>query len=121
MARIRSIKPTIWTDARFISLSREARLLCIGMISFADDDGRLLASAAKLNGEVFPADDLRSPIVLRWRDEVARSGIVNVYKVAGVEYAEFPNWKRHQRINRATPSTLPSMNGAPPTHGIRDE
>jgi len=108
MARIRSIKPTIWTDARFISLSREARLLCIGMISFADDEGRLLASAAKLNGEVFPADDLKSAIVLRWRDEVARSGIISVYKAGGVEYAEFPNWKKHQRISKPQDSILPS-------------
>lgn len=108
MARIRSIKPTIWTDERFISLSRDARLLCIGMISMADDDGRLLATAVRLAGDIFPADDLRPGQVLRWRNEVERAGLIRIYKVGGIEYAVFPRWKKHQRISKPQPSTLPS-------------
>ncbi len=108
MARIRSIKPTIWTDQRFISLSRDARLLCIGMISHADDEGRLVASAAKLAGDVFPADNLRPAQITAWRDEIAATGLVEVYTVGRVEYARFLKWSKHQRISKPQPSILPA-------------
>ena len=121
MARIRSIKPSIWSDERFITLSRDARLLCIGMISHADDEGRLLATVTKLAGDVFPADNLTSRQVLRWRSEIAATGLVNVYAINGVDYAEFPNWGKHQRISHPQPSTLPSWNGSAHKRGTRVE
>ena len=107
MARIRSIKPSIWTDGRFISLSRDVRLFVIGMISHADDEGRLFASVAKLAGDVFPADELKPAVVRQWRDEIAATGMIVVYQVNGVEYAYFPNWSKHQRISKPQPSILP--------------
>lgn len=82
MARIRSIKPSIWIDERFIGLSREARLLCIGMISHADDEGRLLATAVRLAGDIFPADDLKPAQVLKWRTEIQQAGLIEVYEVS---------------------------------------
>lgn len=108
MARIRSLKPSFWTDERVIGLSRDARLLCIGMISHADDAGRLLATPVRLAGDIFPADDLSTKQVLRWRDEIEQTGLIKVYKVRGVEYACFPKWRKHQRISKPQPSTLPS-------------
>ncbi len=108
MARIRSIKPSIWTDEKFISLSRDARLLVLGMISHADDEGRLFASIAKLAGDIFPADDLKPGLVRQWRDEIATTGLAVVYQVNGVEYAVFPNWSKHQRISKPQPSILPA-------------
>ena len=112
MARIRSLKPSIWTDERFIGLSRDARLLCIGMISHADDQGRLLATAVKLAGDIFPADDLRPGVVRDWRREIEGVGLIEVYAVNGIEYAQFPRWGRHQRISRPQPSTLPGAEQA---------
>jgi hypothetical protein len=114
MARIRSIKPSIWSDQRFISLSRDARLLCLGMITTADDEGRFLATAAKLAGDIFPADNLKPAQVIRWRDEIVTTGLINLYTVDGVDYAEFPRWSKHQRISHPTPSILPSANGSGP-------
>lgn len=118
MARIRSIKPSIWHDEKFISLSRNARLLTLGMISHADDEGRLLATPAKLAGDVFPADNLSSATVGKWRDEVAATGLIIVYAVRGVDYAQFPNYGKHQRISHPQPSTLPSRNGSAPDRGM---
>ena len=108
MARIRSIKPSIWTDEKFISLSRDARILVLGMISHADDEGRLFASIAKLAGDIFPADDLKPALVRQWRDEISATGIAVIYQVNGVEYAVFPNWSKHQRISKPQSSTLPA-------------
>lgn len=107
MARIRTLKPTIWTDQRFVQLSPMARLLVIGMISHADDSGRLFASVTRLAGDVFPGDDFSTKQVRGWRQEVIESGLAHLYAVRGVEYAWFPKWKKHQRISKPQVSVLP--------------
>ncbi len=108
MARIRTIKPSIWTDERFIDLSRDARLLCVGMISNADDDGRLVASGPALIGVIYPHDgDVSVRQVERWRDEIANTGMITLYRVGRAVYAAFPNWSKHQYIQKRTRSTLP--------------
>jgi hypothetical protein len=106
MARIRTIKPSFWGSRPVAVLSRDARLLAIGLISFADDDGRFLAATAAINGFVFPNDDLPTSKVRRWLDECVRSGLVHEYGET-VRYGAFPTWHEHQVINRYTPSTLP--------------
>jgi len=113
MARIRSLKPSIWSDQRFIQLSLPARLLCVGMISNADDDGRIIASGVALLGAVFPHDDLPPRKVEAWRDEIAETGLITVYRVGRALYACFPRWTTHQRIQKRQPSPLP----APPDSG----
>lgn len=112
MARIRSLKPSIWGDDKFAGLSRDARLLAIGLISVADDAGRFIASPVAIGGAVYPHDELSVAMIRKWRDEVAASCLIQLYRVAGREYGWFPNWKRHQRINRPSPSVLPP----PPGH-----
>lgn len=106
MARIRTLKPSFWADESVADLSRDARLLAIGLISFADDEGRFLASTAAIAGYVFPHDDLPPRLIRRWLDEVEAVGIVRLYSVRKHEYGAFPNW-RHQKINRPSPSLLP--------------
>ncbi len=106
MARIRTIKPTFWGSRPVAELSRDARLLAIGLISFADDDGRFLAATAAINGFVFPNDDIAPAKVRRWMDECVASGLVHEYG-DGIRYGCFPTWHEHQVINRYTPSTLP--------------
>lgn len=111
MARIRSIKPTFWSDEKVAELSRDARLLALGLISNADDEGRFLASAAAISGAVFPHDDLPAAKIKRWLEEVEQAGVVRLYVAGRCEYGYFPRWSKHQKINRPTPSLLP----APPT------
>jgi hypothetical protein len=107
MARIRTIKPSFWGSPTVKKLSRDARLVAIGLISFADDDGRFLCSTATVNGYVFPNDELPSPKVRKWLVEVRDSGLTHEYEVAGIRYGCFPEWHDHQVINRYTPSHLP--------------
>lgn len=108
MARIRTIKPDFWGDADVSGLSMQARLLLIGLFSMADDDGRFLASANAINGFVFPNDDVSSAKVRRLLQETVTSGVVHVYSVDGIQYGCLPNWHKHQKINRYTPSKLPA-------------
>jgi len=107
MARIRTVKPSFWGSGPVSRLSREARLLTLGLISCADDDGRFLASTAAINGYVFPNDDLPPTKVRKWIQEVVRSGLVHEYECGGIRYGCFPTWHEHQVINRYTPSPLP--------------
>ena len=107
MARIRTIKPSFWGSGATARLSRDARLLTIGLISMADDDGRFLCSTAAVNGYVFPNDELPANKVRRWLDEVAKVGLIHEYERDGIRYACFPTWHEHQVINRYTPSGLP--------------
>lgn len=107
MARIRSLKPSIWTDERFIACSRDARLLFVGMISHADDEGRLVASSAALLGIVYPHDAVTTKQVEKWRDELASIGLVRLYTVGRGTYAALPGYGKHQRIPKRFPSVLP--------------
>ena len=108
MARIRSMKPTFWGSPEAANMSRDARLLTLGLISHSDDDGRFLGSIASINGAVFPNDDLSPARIRAWLREVVATGMVHLYIVDGVQYGCFPSWHKHQVINRHTPSVLPA-------------
>lgn len=112
MARIRTIKPAFWGDEKTSHLTREARLLFIGLISMADDQGRFLASHAAIAGYVFPNDeDITPKRLAAWLEEITASKMVIVYHCGHIRYGVIPNYSKHQAINRPTPSTLP----VPPT------
>ena len=108
MARIRTIKPRFWGSGTTAQLSRDARLLAIGLISMADDDGRFLCSTKAVGGYVFPNDDeLQTRTVRRWLTELEQAGLIHEYEANGIRYGVFPKWHEHQVINRYTPSVLP--------------
>ena len=112
MARIRTVKPSFWSDERVADLSRDARLLCVGLISFADDEGRFLATPAAIAGYIYPHDNLPTSRIVRWLAELEDTGIVLTYTINGHRYGMFPNYRRHQRISHPQDSTFPPPNGA---------
>ena len=123
MARKRMIDPSMWTHERFMELSVNARLLFIGMISHADDEGRGRAAAVSLKAQVFPGDPIEPGEILTLLEEVRRARFAVIY--GGGKYYSLPGWKDHQTVNRPYPSKLPepsqeesnSMN----THGTFNE
>ncbi|MBM7788872.1 hypothetical protein [Tenggerimyces flavus] len=118
MARIRSIKPSFWGDERVSQLSRDARLLFIGLWSFSDDAGRFLASHQAIAGYVFPNDEDVTPKKLSaWLDEIAQQGMVILYSNGRVKYGAVPKWRKHQKISHPQPSSLPG----PPPDALFDE
>jgi hypothetical protein len=110
------IQPGIWTDEGFLSLSIAARLMFIGMISGADDEGRGLATDRCLKASVFPADDVTLEQVRTYRDEVAAAVNVKLYDVDGKKYYECSKWRNHQRLERPSKSIIP----APPDDARKD-
>lgn len=114
MARIRTIKPSFWGDEAVAELSRDARLLLVGLISAADDDGRFLASSSAIRGYVFPHDSIAEKSLQKWLAEIAETEIVGFYLVGKRMYGHFPNYRKHQKISHPQPSPLP----APPMEGL---
>lgn len=107
MSRKRMIDPGIWTDDGFLSLPRDARLLFIGMISHADDDGRGCAESRALKAKVFPSDELSEADVAALCTSIAHNMRVQFYEVEGKRYYQLSRWNNHQFIKDRKPSTLP--------------
>lgn len=110
MPRIRTIKPEIWTDEALGGCPLGARLLYIGMITQADDEGRLRAAPALLRSVVFPYDAKVTPsVVSGWLEALVQAGLVRCYEVSGEVFADIPSWSKHQTINRPRDSHLPAF------------
>jgi hypothetical protein len=123
VARIRSIKPTIWESEQLGDVSFQARLTFIGLITQADDEGRLKGSPRRLRGKLFPYDDVTAKDVSKWLTELSVNGLITLYSVAGEQFISLPTWEKHQKINRPTDSALPSPSDADvvPIHGVLTE
>lgn len=107
MPRKRQIDPDIWKSEQVVDLPIEARLLFIGMISQADDEGRLKGSAFALKMSIFPADSYKLEMVKRWRNAIINNHLVALYQFNGTEYLWIPNFKKHQYMTKSFPSKLP--------------
>lgn len=109
MARIRSAKPEFWTDPAMLALPRDVRFTFKGLWEVcADDDGRFLADARIVKGQVWPVDDDITPRKLAaWLDTLQERGRIVLYDVAGARYGAIVNWLKHQKISHPTPSKHP--------------
>jgi len=117
MPRQRVLKPEIWTDEGFIELSPQAKLLFIGLISHADDEGRGISNVSAIRAKVFPADhDLSNKDIVSYKHEVAEKLRVRFYQINGREYYQLDRWADHQSISHPKPSNIP-----PPEKGIPED
>lgn len=111
MARKRMIDPSFWDDLNVAKLSIPARLCFIGMVSNADDEGRIEADPRYIKRAVFGFDDhLTSNEVASFLAEIETScPSVVFYHVDGRALVSFTNWKQYQYIQKPQPSRLPPV------------
>lgn len=107
--RIRSIKPEFWKSEKMASLSRDARLLFIGLWGLADDYGLFRAHPSLIKGEIFAYDD--DADVAAWLRALVDAGVVMLYTHGGQRYGAVVNFQEHQKIDRRAASRIPR----PPT------
>ena len=108
MARQRFIWPDIWKDPVFGRLTPEEKVFFIACFSLADDEGRLLADAASLRGEMFRFNDYSLNRVAKVRDSVvAKVDSVHLYIAQGQEYIALLRWDDYQKPKYPTPSKIP--------------
>jgi hypothetical protein len=82
--------------------------LWVGLITQADDEGRLVADAGQLRLLVFGYfPDVSEGNVNEALEAIARVGLIQLYNVDDVRYAWIVGWKAHQKIDRKTLSRLP--------------
>ncbi len=106
--RIRTIKPEIWQDERIGDLTHSARLLFVGLITMADDEGRLRELPTAILGHVFPYEEVSPAKLSRWLAEIQVTEMVIRYAAGGKKYIAFRHWTRHQKIDKPNESELPA-------------
>src|SRR5690606_21157706 len=88
MAKIRGIKPDLWTDSEMVEASAFARLLFIGMWNFACDNGHLQDKSRQIKMRILPTDDVNCAGLL---DELHGLGLIE----RGDGWITIPNLPRH--------------------------
>lgn len=120
--RIRTTKPEFWRSDDIDALCIADRLLFVGLWNYVDDEGRGVDKASAITADLFAGDLERDPseTSLRVQGGLKRlhaAGLINRYEVGGRRFLAVVNFHKHQRINRPTPSRLPSPtsgNSIPP-------
>lgn len=108
MARIRTIKPEFPLSESIGRLSRDARLLFIQLWTICDDEGRTRAASRVLASLLYPFDEDSHKLIGGWLGQLEKEGLIVRYEVDGSSYLEVTTWKKHQKIDRPTPSRLPN-------------
>ena len=88
-------------------VGRDARLLFVLLWTVADDAGRARAAPVGLAALLYASDPDAPMCLPAWLDELEREGCIERYTVDEVEYLRVVNWRRHQYVQRPTPSRLP--------------
>ena len=120
MARRRMIDPNFWQSEDVSKLSIFDRLLLIGMISQADDEGRGRANTNYLKSTIFPYDDIRTADVEKALYNISQKISVVFYDVDDSKYYSFTNWEKWQRVDKPQKSIIPPYAGYSKNHSEND-
>lgn len=100
MARIRTVKPELWTDEDFMDLSLTARLMFIASLNFADDYGVLADKPRTLAARCLPNDEIDAPQVV---DELVDSRFfTRTLAPDGSPVLVIRTFGSHQKIDKRT-------------------
>lgn len=114
MPRIRTIKPEFFGDEKLAPMAVIDRFVFLGLVSAADDAGRLVDNVKAIDGFIFPESEDSS------RESLMRlSGngrILRYTSASGQPIIQLVNWKKHQKIQHPSKYVLP----APPRASSRN-
>lgn len=116
MARIRTIKPSIFSSLTVSSWPIELRWMFAGMFTYLDDHGRGLDETRLIKAELFPLDDkITARRIDAHLNTLQSSGPLCRYEVDGCRYLHITSWREHQRVSHPSPSKCPPC----PVHDTR--
>ena len=118
MARIRTIKPEFWTSEQIVECSPNARLMFIGLMNFADDNGVHPAKPMRIKMQVFPGDAFSSDDISSFISELDDAGLINTYEVDGEDFLQITGFSKHQKIDQPS-YKFPLPNGKVPENPRR--
>lgn len=106
MARIRSIKPDFWTCEKWEGVSRDARLLFVGLWTFCDDQGVIPAKVGTIKAQVFPLEPIGLQDIRDWLAELVRvRSLIEFEVVQDGEVRSFlwiRGFSEHQKVDKPT-------------------
>lgn len=108
MPRIRTIKPEFWQDELISKMDPLDRLVFLGLISMADDFGRVRDNVKILDAFIFPncSRTVRESVENLSRiNRIRRGNSSN-----GTPIIEIVNWSKHQKVDKPqTATALPPI------------
>ena len=102
--RIRTVKPEFWVHPVMSRLPYDTRILALGLLNVADDEGYFDADPAYIRAAVLFRED--SSNVRRMLDELSRSGWITLCGTPERPIGCVVNFRKHQRVDRPQPSRL---------------
>jgi len=102
--RIRTIKPEFWQHPVMSRLPYDTRILALGLLNLADDEGYFSADPDYIRGAVLFRED--SSNVRRMLDELSRSEWITLGGTPERPIGRVVNFRKHQRVDRPQPSRL---------------
>lgn len=105
----RMIHSKIWDSDQFSLIKPLERLLYIGMISIADDYGRLRGDGNFLRKRFFYSCKIGIKKIEKMRDRIKDVGLIEVYSAKNNVCISHPNWIKYQTLDKskAKPSDFP--------------
>lgn len=104
--RIRTIKPEFWQSEDLADVSDKAKLLAIGLLNMADDEGYLKSHPAIIRSQLFPFTD-GSLDIHGLISELSNARYLEcLMGDDGKDYILVTNFTKHQKVNRPTPSKI---------------
>uniref|UniRef100_UPI004056C5B8 hypothetical protein n=1 Tax=Alistipes sp. TaxID=1872444 RepID=UPI004056C5B8 len=105
--KIRSIKPSFFTDEKLARVPIMARFLFIGTWLMADDNGVLRGNASFIKSQIFPYDEsLRVGEVSKWLDALVEARMLEPFSYRGESFYRVRTFRAHQKIDARYPNTL---------------
>jgi hypothetical protein len=110
VARIRTVKPELFTSERCAECSVTAVMTFIGLFTQADDHGRHRDNAAIIAGVLWPLRSEHTPVhVEDDLQQLADAGLICRYTGCdGKRYLHIVGWYEHQKIDKRGQSRLPA-------------
>jgi hypothetical protein len=105
VARIRTIKPDFWQHEELAALPALTRLLAIGLLNYADDEGYFRATPALIRAAIFPFED--SLNVHGMLMELSSTGYLELFETSeGKQFGRITKFTTHQKVSHPQPSQI---------------
>jgi len=109
MPRIRTIKPEFWQNEELAEVSETSRLVALGVLNLADDEGWLKVHERLIESALFPITE-PSMSIHECLIQLSKIGYLKLYDGKdGKKDGHVVNFTTHQKVNRPTPSKIKDL------------
>jgi len=102
----RMIDPSFWQSESMAELNEGERLFFLGLISNADDQGRIRGHPALLRSLIYPFDDISTEIIEARIEVLSNINCIFVYETNGKRAIQIIKWWDYQSPQWAYPSKM---------------